>query len=141
MGVGTTRKGVTQARFNDEASNIIFSEIFILSVVVGIYFNSWYIFGGTIIGFMVCMFIPVINILMGILLSTLWALIGARVVCFLKDIDIPDPSNTLEFLGSVLNNPASQVVAGIIFLSSLGAHLSTIEWIRDNTDTKERNLS
>ena len=57
MGVGTTRKGVTQARFNDEASNIIFSEIFILSVVVGIYFNSWYIFGGTIIGFMVCMFI------------------------------------------------------------------------------------
>lgn len=141
MGVGATRKGVTQARFNDEAANIIFGEIFILSVVVGIYFNNWYIFGGMIIGFVVCMFIPVINILMGIVLSTSWALIGAAVVCFLKDIDIPDPSNALEFLDLVLNNPASQVVAGIIFLSSLGAHLSTIEWIRDNTDSEERNLS
>ena len=141
MGVGATRKGVTQARFNDEAANIIFGEIFILSVVVGIYFDNWYIFGGMIIGFVVCMFIPVINILMGIVLSTSWALIGAAVVCFLKDIDIPDPSNALEFLDLVLNNPASQVVAGIIFLSSLGLHLSTIEWIRDNTDSEERNLS
>ena len=141
MSVGSTRKGVTQAKFNEEASNFIFGEIFILSGIVGFYYSNWYIFGGMIIGLIVCMFIPVINILMGIVLSTVWALIGATVVCFLQDIDIPDPSNFLGFLGSVLTNSASQVIAGIVFLCSLGLHFHAIEWIRDVTDSEERNLS
>ena len=34
MAVGSTRKGVTQAKFNDDASNFVFAEIGILSGVV-----------------------------------------------------------------------------------------------------------
>ena len=82
MSVGSTRKGFTQAKFNDEVSNVIFGEIFILSGAVGFYYSNWYIFGGMIIGLIVCMFIPIINIIMGVVLSCLWAITGATVVCF-----------------------------------------------------------
>jgi len=66
MSVGSTRKGVIQAKFNEDASNIIYGEVFIPSSVIGLYYSNWYIFGGMIIGLIVCMFVPVINILMGV---------------------------------------------------------------------------
>ena len=146
MSVGSTRKGVTQAKFNDEAANFIFGEIFILSGAVGFYHSDWYIFGGMIIGLIVCMFIPVMNILMGVVLSCLWALISATVVSLFQeveilDLEILDSSNFLSFLGSIFSTPASQVISGILFLSGLGLHLGAIEWTRDVGDGEDRNFS
>ena len=141
MSIGSTRKGFTQAKFNDEASNVIFGEIFILSGAVGFYYSDWYIFGGMIIGLIVCMFIPVINIIMGVVLSCLWAITGATVVCFFQDVNIPDPSNFIGVFSTVFSTPASQVIGGILFLSGLGLHLGAIEWTRDVGDSDERNFS
>ena len=141
MGVGATRKGFTQAKFNEEASNLIFGEIFILSGAVGFYYSDWYIFGGMIIGLIVCMFIPVINIIMGVILSFLWAIAGATGACFFQDVHISEPSNVIEILSTVFSTPASQVIGGILFLSGLGLHLGAIEWTRDVGDSDERNFS
>jgi len=141
MSIGSTRKGFTQAKFNDDASNIIFGEIFILSGAIGFYYSDWYIFGGMFIGLILCMFIPVINITMSVVLSCLWAIIGAIAVCFFQDEYIADPFNFLEILGTLFSTGASQVIGGILFLCGLGLHLGAIEWTRDITDLDERNLS
>ena len=122
MSIGSTRKGITQAKFNEDTSNIIYVEFLIISGALGFHYSDWYVFGGMFIGVIVCMFIPVINILIGIVLSTLWALIGAIIVSSFQDIDIPDPSNFLRLLGLVFTTPASQVVGGFLFISGLGLH-------------------
>jgi hypothetical protein len=140
MAVGSVRKGVTQAKFNKDASNIIYGEIIILSGVVGYYYSDWYIFGGMLIGLMICMLIPVINVLLGLCLSVLWALIGAAIACFFQDINIQHPIDIFEFLGRLFSTPASQIIGGILFLSGLGLHLGTIEWAKDVTDPEDRNF-
>ena len=141
MSVRSTRKGFTQAKYNDDAVNIIIGEIFILSCAAGFYYSSWYVFGGMVIGLMVCMYVPVINIIMGLGLSCLWAIMGATVVCFFQDVQISDISGFKGFLTTVFSTPASQVIGGILFLSGLGAHLGAIEWARDVGGSDERNLS
>ena len=141
MSVGATRKGFTQAKFNEDAVNIIFGEILILSCSAGFYYSSWYVFGGMVIGLIVCMYIPVINIIMGLGLSCLWAIMGATVVCFFQDVQISDITDFIGFLTTVFSTPASQVIGGILFLSGLGAHLGAIEWARDVGDSNERNIS
>jgi len=146
MTVGSTRKGVTQARFNDDASNFVFAEIAILSGVVGYHYGNWYIFGGMLIGLIICLYIPIINIFMGLSLSVLWGVIGAGITCFFQDINIQNPTDIFEFkdifefLVVLFSTPASQIIGGILFLSSLGAHLATIEWTRDLTDPEDRNF-
>lgn len=141
MSIASTRKGFTQAKFNEDASNVIFGEIFIISAAIGFYFSSWYIFGGLIIGLIVCMLIPVINIIMGVVLSFLWAVMGASMICFFQDVNLGDPTNFLAFLGSVFSTSASQVVGALLFLSGIGLHLGAIEWTRDVGDTDQRNFT
>jgi hypothetical protein len=146
MSVGFTRKGVTQARFNDDASNFVFAEIGILSGVVGYHYGDWYIFGGMLVGLIICLYIPIINIFMGLGLSVLWGLIGAAITCFFQDINIQNPTDIFEFtdiyeyLVVLFSTPASQIIGGILFLSSLGMHLATIEWTRDVADSEDRNF-
>ena len=146
MAVGSTRKGVTQAKFNDDASNFVFAEIGILSGVVGYYFSDWYIFGGMLVGLIICLYIPIINIIMGVGLSVLWALIGAKITCFFQDTNIPNLTNTFEYadiynvLVVLFSTPPSQIIGGLLFLASLGAHLATIEWTRDIADLEDRNF-
>ena len=140
MGVGSVRKGFTQATFNDGAVNVIIGEIFILSCAAGFYYGSWYVFGGMLIGLMVCMYIPVINIIMGVVLSCLWAITGATVVGTFEKMSISD-FNFIEFVIMAFSTPASQVVGGILFLSGLGFHLAAIEWTRDIGVSEDRNFS
>ncbi len=44
------RKGVTNAKFNEEQSNILFIEIGILSILIGLMSTSWWAFGGSFLG-------------------------------------------------------------------------------------------
>ncbi|OZQ76733.1 MULTISPECIES: hypothetical protein [unclassified Paenibacillus] len=44
------RRGVNQAKQSEEGANWFFAEIFIISVVTGFYFSSWWVFGGILIG-------------------------------------------------------------------------------------------
>ena len=146
MGVGTTRKGVTQAKFNEDAANFIFFEITLISGVVGYFLSNWYIFGGMLVGLICLMVIPLINIILAIVLSVVWSIIGAGLACFFQDVAfylpqhptvLPDVLETLIVLFSI---PAAQITGGIMFLSALGLHLGAIEWVRDVGDTEDRNL-
>ena len=40
MSIGNTRKGFTQATFNDDASNVLMGEILIASIVGGVFFEK-----------------------------------------------------------------------------------------------------
>jgi hypothetical protein len=145
MSVGSVRKGITQAKFNEDASSIIHGEILILSVIFGVIFSSWYVFGAMLLGMIICLFIPIINILMGVCFSVLWALISAVIASYFQDINLDDVTViwdifTVIGISTIFSTPASQIVGSLFFLSGLGLHLGAIEWTRDLTDTEDRNL-
>ena len=141
MSIGNTRKGFTQATFNDDASNVLMGEILIASIVGGVFFESWYVFGGVLVGLMILFFIPVINIILAIVFSLLWAVIGAGIVCYFQDINLNLETNiSIDLVTVLFSTPASQIVGGILFLSGLGMHMAGIEWVRDVSDTEDRNI-
>ena len=121
MSVSNVRKGITQARFNENQSNILYKEILLISIVVGCYYQNWLVFGGVLTCLILVMFIPVLNLLLAIVLSLIWALIGFGIGSFFSD----NASYVLTFLG---------------LISGIGCHLSAIEWSRDLSDTEDRNL-
>jgi len=141
MSIGNTRKGFTQATFNDDASNVLIGEILISSIVGGVFFESWYVFGGVLVGLMILFFIPVINIILAIVFSLLWAVIGAGIACYFQDINLNLETNiSIDLVTVLFSTPASQIVGGILFLSGLGMHMAGIEWVRDVSDTEDRNI-
>ena len=58
MTIGNTRKGFTQAQFNDSASSLLMGEIVVISALLGWANSSWYVFGGLFIGLIILFFIP-----------------------------------------------------------------------------------
>ena len=75
MSIGNTRKGFTQAQFNDSASSLLMGEIVVISALLGWANSSWYVFGGLFIGLIILFFIPVINIILTIIFSVAWGYI------------------------------------------------------------------
>ncbi len=141
MSVGNTRKGFTQATFNDDASNILIGEILITSIIGGVFFESWYVFGGVLVGLMILFLIPVINIVLAIVFSLSWAIIGAGIVCYCQDINLNLETNiSIDLVTLLFSTPASQIVGGVLFLSGLGMHMAGIEWVRDVSDNEDRNI-
>lgn len=122
MGTGNVRKGITQAHFNEQQFGIIAMEIFIIASFAGWYYKDWFVFGGVLIGLIVAMYTPIINILLALILSVGWGGIG-------------------YFLGILMSQDAAYVIGGLALLSGLGIHLAAIEWVRDVADTKDRNIS
>ena len=49
MSSNDVRKGMTNAQFNEKQSGILMTEIFIIAVVCGLYFTSWWVFGGVLL--------------------------------------------------------------------------------------------
>ena len=74
MSSGDVRKGITQANFNEEAFNIVFWEIIIASGLCGLFFQSWYVFGGIFLGLLVGFFIPGVGIMLAVVFSAGWSL-------------------------------------------------------------------
>jgi hypothetical protein len=141
MSIGNTRKGFTQATFNEDASNFLIGEILIASIVGGAFFESWYIFGGMLVGLLILFVIPLINIILSIFFSLLWAVIGAGIVCFYQDINLNLETNiSIDLVTVLFSTPASQILGGILFLSGLGMHMAGIEWVRDVSDHEDRNI-
>ena len=141
MSVGNTRKGFTQATFNDDASNVLIGEILIASIIGGVFFESWYVFGGVLLGLMILFLIPVINIVLAVVFSLSWAVIGAGIVCYFQDISLNLETNiSFNLVILLFSTPASQIIGVILFLSGLGMHLAGIEWARDVSDNEDRNI-
>ena len=140
MSIGNTRKGFTQAQFNDSASSLLMGEIVVISALLGWANSSWYVFGGLFIGLIILFFIPVINIILTIIFSVAWAIIGAGICCYFEDVSLSDTSSPGDLFLTLFSVPSSQVVGAILLLISLGLHFAGIEWIRDLSDPEDRNI-
>lgn len=113
MSYEDVRKGVTNAKFNEENSNILFGEITILSIFLGVFFKSWWIFGLVFLGCIIALRFERIALFMCIGFSIVWGVIGYGI-------------------GTLFDSIGASVVLGIIgLLSGLGANLRALEWVKD----------
>lgn len=109
------RRGITQASYNGGSFVIIAIEIAIIAVGMGVYFKSWWWFGGVYLMLLAAIQIRQLSLPVMFLGSLLWGLSG-----FL--------------IGSLFGSYAAQIVIGVIsFIIGLSVHFSAIEWVDDLT--------
>lgn len=113
LGTNSVRKGTTQAKFNEDNSNILSGEIVLISIAAGFLTKSWWWFGGTLLGFIMALRIPPLAYVLMVLLSAGWAAIGYGIGMFFD------------------SQSASIVLAVIGFAAGLGANFSGLQWTRD----------
>ncbi|EHK0700011.1 hypothetical protein ICL29_004017 [Salmonella enterica] len=107
------RKGITNAKFNEDQSNILFFEIGILSILIGVVIHSWWAFGIAFLGLIFSLRIKFLAVPLIVIFSVIWGFLGYGV-------------------GSLFDSSAASYVLAIIaFLSGLGTHLSALEWAND----------
>ncbi len=70
------RRGITNARINEDNANIVFAELFFIDVAIGFYTQSWIWFGAAFVCSPVAVFIPVLNLLLMLILSICRGVIG-----------------------------------------------------------------
>ncbi len=70
------RKGITNAEFNEDKSNILFFEFVVIAVVVGLITRSWWWGGGLFLGLSTAIFIKPLAIVLVAVLSIGWGAIG-----------------------------------------------------------------
>ena len=113
MSITDVRAGNSQSRFNDDASSLVFTEIAIIAIAIGIGMSSWWWFGGVFLGGAVIMAIPYLNILFALAISAAWGYVAYHI-------------------GNTIGQDGANVVLCIIaILVSLSLHLSAIEWTVD----------
>ena len=113
MSSNDVRKGMTNAQFNEKQSGILMTEIFIIAVVCGLYFTSWWVFGGVLLGLIIGLFIPQVAIPFIILLSVGWGAVGYGI-------------------GSMFGSTGASIVLGVIgLLAGVGSHLGALQWAKD----------
>ena len=107
------RKGVSNAHFNEEQSSIFIIEVFVISIVAGLYYSSWWVFGGVLLGLIIAVFIKILSVPLTLAFSACWGYIG-------------------YMIGSYFESRSASIVLAIIgFLAGLGCHLAACEWVRD----------
>ena len=121
MSSGNVRKGVSQANFNQQFIGLVYFEIFAIAALVGWYQTSWYYFGGALIGLLILLMIPYVNLLLALAFALGWGGAGYLV-------------------GKFISQDASYVIGVILFLSGLGVHMAAIEWTKDVASTTDRNV-
>ncbi|GED14887.1 hypothetical protein [Aneurinibacillus migulanus] len=108
------RKGITNAKFNQENSNILFGEIVFLAIFLGIWSSSWWVFGGIFLGCIIALLFKPLAFGLCICFGIAWGVIGYVIGAFF------------------IENLGASVVLGIIgLLCGLGANLSALEWAKD----------
>jgi len=107
------RRGITNAKFNEQNSNILFWEIVILSVLAGGLAQSWWVFGAMFVGLIAALYVQKLAVILMLAFSLVWGLIGFGV-------------------GSMFDSTAASVVLSVIaFLSGFGIHMSALQWAQD----------
>ncbi len=76
MDSDNVHRGVLGAIYEYRNRNIIGGEILILAVLFGVYFSSWWVFGGILIGGVLMLFIRILSILLCAVLTLAWGGIG-----------------------------------------------------------------
>lgn len=112
-GSAAVRKGMTQAKFNDENSSIMIGEMMLISAVAGLAASSWWWFGGVFLGFVVAMSIRPLAKVLAFVLSLGWGIVGYGI-------------------GMVFDSQAASVVLGLLgFMCGIGMHMSALQWFQD----------
>jgi len=107
------RKGMTNAKFNDQNANILFWEIVILAILAGLLASSWWVFGAMFVGLIAALYVQKLAVILMLAFSLVWGLIGFGV-------------------GSLFDSTAASVVLSVIaFLSGFGIHMSALQWTQD----------
>lgn len=70
------RSGVLGAIYDYKNRKIIGTELIIIAVTSGIYFASWWVFGGVLIGLILMFSIKILSFLLCIILTLVWGLLG-----------------------------------------------------------------
>lgn len=103
----------TQADWNKENSGALPIQAFVIGILLGIAYKSWWIGGGTFIGLLILLQIPYIGTFVCIILSLIYAFIGYT-------------------LGTTFFSTNAGWVIGIfVGLSTLAMNLSSKQWIKD----------
>lgn len=109
-----------QAQFDEGSSKIFYFECIIVAVIVGIYFRSWYVGIGTMIGLMLIIPIKIVSFLLAIAFTLFWAFMGWGIGMSIDGI------------------PAGILGAILAFLIGAGVHLSALMYIADFFDLDEK---
>lgn len=113
MGYKSVRKGIVNAKINEESAEILYVEIGIISIILGLVTQSWWWWAGTFFGLIFALQIKPIAFILIIALSSVWGVIG---YC----------------IGSVIGSQgAMEVISLTGFIVGIGVHLSALEWVQD----------
>lgn len=107
------RRGVTQAKLNEDAANWFLAEIFLAAAGIGFWAKSWWVFGGVLFALLIASWIPRLAAILAVGFTLFWAAVG------------------WEIGRSIGNLGASVVLAILGLLIAGGLHMSAIEWIQD----------
>jgi hypothetical protein len=113
------RRGITQAKYNEDQATTFYKEVLILSIVVGVFLQSWFVFLGALIFLFVGIHVPVLGTIIIWGLSCAWGIGGYA-------------------FGSIFNDEASIVLGILAFLAGLATHYSAKEYGADLSDTRDR---
>ncbi|EGR1594340.1 hypothetical protein D0D72_24080 [Vibrio parahaemolyticus] len=113
MNASQFRKGIRQAKINQDNSKILFGEIALISIGLGLATQSWWWGGGVFLGLVTALNIKPVAMIFMCALSLVWGAIGCGI-------------------GSLFESIGAMVVLSIIgFMCGLGVHLSALEWTQD----------
>ena len=107
------RKGVTNAHFNEENSGVLSVEISIIAIIIGICMQSWWWFGGSLVGLFILLAIPYLGAVLCVVLSLAWGVIGYAIGDWL------------------ISNAAGWVIGILAVISGLAVHFSGRQWMKD----------
>jgi hypothetical protein len=107
------RKGITQAKFNEENKNVIAGEVFLLSLLLGHFSGSWLVFVGSFLALVIAFQIKKLAVLLCVGFSIVWGVIGF-------------------YIGGYLGGTEAKIALSILgFIMGLGANFSSLEWMED----------
>lgn len=108
------RKGITQAKFNDKAFNVIGAEIFVLAVAAGYLTHSWIVFGVLFIGLLISFQIRKVAIILSVILSIGWGFVAWKVAAIFG----------ISIAGLIVISILATLIGG-------GYHRASIEYVED----------
>jgi hypothetical protein len=109
------RRGVTQASYNESMSGFFMLQVFCIAVALGIYYESWWVFGGTLLG-----------LIFGVSTS---AFIGAILAIGLGIGWGYVTYHIMDTFGA--GSDATWVVTILVTLGTMGANFAGVEWTQD----------
>ena len=110
------RRGMTNAKFNEEMSSVFVVEVLIVAIVIGVAASSWWWFGGTLLGLIALSSIPSIGTVICYVFGFAWGFIGYYI-------------GTLFF-----GESAGWVIGAVAGLCGIGVNLAGRQYFEDLDD-------